>query len=64
MQPKRFPYIPPDLLRELNRRYPERSAQKGDAIEDLWFNGGARSVVRFLNMVAEEQEKNKLVGDP
>lgn len=60
-----FPYIPPDLLRELNKRFPEKSAPSPEAsIEELMWQGGAREVIRLLNHVAADQSRNQLTGEP
>ena len=48
MKEQTFPSIPEALLEELERRFPERSARPGDTIEDLFFKGGQRDVIRFL----------------
>lgn len=64
MSTKRFPYIPPDLLRELEKRFPEQSPEIGETHEALMWRGGQRSVIRFLTFEAADQSKNQLHGDP
>lgn len=64
MSNSRFPYVPPEVLRELEKRFPERSPELGESHDQLMFRGGARSVIRFLSMQVEDQSRNKLTGDP
>jgi len=62
---QKLPYIPPELLNALNKRFPEQSAQSaGSSHEELMWLGGQRSVIRFLNQAAEDQTRNSLIGDP
>jgi len=44
----RFPNSVDDLLRELDKRFPEVIADPGDRIEDVMFESGQRSVVTYL----------------
>jgi hypothetical protein len=51
------PPIPPDLLHWLNYVIPEKSARPGQSMEEVWFEAGARSVVRRLIVEKERQDK-------
>ena len=55
-----FPQIPGDLLKELNRRFPEACADLEWDHKQIWFVSGQRAVVRFLNHVFNEQNENAL----
>lgn len=50
-----IPAIPEELLAALERRFPEKSADKDDRIEKLMWEGGERNVVRTLRRWFEEQ---------
>ncbi len=51
----KLPLIPLDLLEALERRYPERSYEPGDTLEDLMFAGGKRDLVRWLRTRYDRQ---------
>jgi hypothetical protein len=54
---KGFPPIPELLLKALSEAFPERSAQAHDTPTSLMiFEGGQRSVVRFLQARFKEQQ--------
>tara|TARA_R100001460_G_scaffold104032_1_gene149519 strand:- start:14 stop:214 length:201 start_codon:yes stop_codon:yes gene_type:complete len=55
-----FPHIPEDLLKELNRRFPESCADLEWDHKQIWFVSGQRAVVRFLNHLFIEQNQNAL----
>ncbi len=52
--------IPPlsvDLIAALDKAYPARCAQRGQKLEDIMFEAGARAVVeRLLHLVKLENE--------
>lgn len=52
-----FPRIPEDLLKELNRRFPEACADLEWDHKQIWFVSGQRAVVRFLNHIFIEQNE-------
>jgi hypothetical protein len=55
-----FPYISEELIKELQERFPHKSPHSHEAIEQLMFRGGQRSIVDFLITMQEEQlSKNK-----
>ena len=54
------PRIPENIVAYLNAVFPEKSATLGDGIDSVMFQGGQRSVVRFLMLIFEEQNDNKL----
>ena len=45
-----------DLLAELEVRFPERSANVGDAYDTLMFMGGERNVVRWIKSRLEQED--------
>lgn len=53
----KFPPITRELMDEMNERFPERSPVLGQEIERIWFEAGARSVVRFLQAKFTEQNE-------
>lgn len=53
----KFPVIPADLLDELDRRFPERSAELNWSDREVWLKAGERSVVRFLRARFDEQNE-------
>jgi hypothetical protein len=55
-----FPPIPEDLLKELNNRWPEMSADIQWEEKTVWFASGQRSVIRFLNQVFIDQREIQL----
>jgi len=55
-----FPHIPLPLLEELNRRFPERSAELAWSDREVWLKAGERNVVRFLNEMYQRQNENIL----
>lgn len=57
-----FPIIPEELLKELNRRFPEQCAELDWEEKTVWYSTGQRSVVRLLNALYNEQQENLLGG--
>lgn len=55
-----FPLVSKELLEELNRRFPLNSPQITDTHTELMFKGGQRSVVDFLQVIYDDQEKSIL----
>jgi len=60
MQEEQFPPIPKPLLDELNKRYPERSAELDWSDREVWVRAGERRVIRFLNEMFKRQNENIL----
>tara|TARA_Y100000310_G_C20072721_1_gene530142 strand:+ start:123 stop:323 length:201 start_codon:yes stop_codon:yes gene_type:complete len=58
-----FPSIPADLLEELDRIFPERSPDFKWSEKDCFWNGGQRSVVRFLHQQFQIQNENILTKE-
>ncbi len=55
-----FPYISDELIKELEERFPQKSPNSHEQIEQLMFRGGQRSIVDFLIAMQKEQlSKNK-----
>ncbi len=44
-----FPPISQNLIEELNKLFPEISADLKWSEKEVWFRSGQRSIVRFLN---------------
>ena len=62
---KLVPVIPPprltvEMLAFLDQNFPERCAEIGDGVPDIFFRAGQRSVVRYLIRIYEEQNDNVL----
>jgi hypothetical protein len=51
----KFPAIPADLLEELERLFPERSAELQWTDREVWLKAGQCSVVRLLRAKFDEQ---------
>ena len=45
----KFPPISKDFIEELNKLFPEMSADLKWSDKEVWFRSGQRSIVRFLN---------------
>lgn len=54
---KPFPAIPADLLDELDRLFPERSAELNWSDREVWLKAGERGVVRLLRARFDEQNE-------
>lgn len=55
-----FPFIDKALLEELDKRFPERSAELDWSERGVWHKSGQRSVVRFLQAQYKEQNEDLL----
>jgi hypothetical protein len=55
-----LPFIPQDLLDDLNRRYPERCPEVDWSDRDIWIKAGERRVIRLLNDMFARQQENLL----
>lgn len=56
---KPFPEIDPNLILALDTLFPELSYRSGDTLEECAFQGGQRSVVRFLCQEYKAQQEQK-----
>lgn len=56
----RFPPIPEELLKELQRRFPHKSPQLNETERGLLWRGGQRSVVDLLEWQFNEQNERAL----
>ena len=54
--PLQCPPLDPALVEWLDQIYPERSPRRGTPVETLWFEAGAREVVRNLITELERQQ--------
>lgn len=63
---KPFPEIDPNLILALDTLFPERSYQPKDTLESVAYQGGQRSVVRFLceEYAAQQTEKTTQCANP
>lgn len=55
-----FPAIPTRLLLALDDRFPPKDFTPSDSYRDIDYHSGARSVLRFLQQVYDEQNENIL----
>lgn len=53
-----IPNIPEDLLKFLDETYPERCPDPQSSERQIWMQVGARSVVRHLKRLYQEQNDN------
>ena len=53
--PHPCPPLDPALVSWLDKTYPERSPRRGTPVETIWFEAGAREVVRNLLIELERQ---------
>ena len=44
-----FPSVSKELIEEINKLFPEMSADLKWSEKEVWFRSGQRSIVRFLN---------------
>lgn len=58
--PDRFPIISKELIEKLNAMFPEASAHMKDSVNELYFKGGQRDVIRKLNYYYEKQTGQQL----
>ncbi len=62
MTDEQFPLIPLELLKELDRRFPERCPDPTMTEREIWLMTGRREVVRFLKAQADTQLEKTLQG--
>lgn len=55
-----LPVIPEDLLKALDKHFPERCPEPEWSEREIWMRVGERRVVRFLKRVFDEQNENIL----
>jgi|TARA_R100000482_G_scaffold123157_2_gene72437 hypothetical protein len=49
-----------DLIKMLNKVYPEKSPELSDDTKTIYFKAGQRDVVKFLNTLKERKDENVL----
>ena len=49
-----------DLVKLLNKVYPEKSPELTDDTKTIYFKAGQRDVVKFINQLKERAEENVL----
>ena len=54
----KFPPLSKDFIEELNKLFPEMSADLEWSDKEVWFRSGQRSIVRFLNSHYIKQNEN------
>lgn len=52
-----IPLSSADLIDLLDKLYPERCAERGNALSDLMYEAGQRSVVRMLRQRQKQMEE-------
>jgi hypothetical protein len=60
---KNLPNLSKDLVEELDRLFPEKSATLDFDTKELYFKGGQRSVVRYLKEQFDRQNETILKGE-
>ena len=60
---KKLPSIHKDLIEELNRLFPEQSAKLTQSPNELYFQGGQRSVINYLKEQFNRQTETILKGE-
>ena len=55
--------IPEALIEELEERFKDKAPEKGISIENIMFDAGAVSVVRFLKAESQRQREAVLLSD-
>ncbi len=53
-----FPSVSKELIEEINKLFPEMSADLKWSEKEVWFRSGQRSIVRFLNSHYIKQNDN------
>ena len=53
-----FPPVSKELIEEINKLFPEMSADLKWSEKEVWFRSGQRSIVRFLNSHYIKQNDN------
>ncbi len=54
----KFPPVSKELIEEINKLFPEMSADLKWSEKEVWFRSGQRSIVRFLNSHYIKQNDN------
>ncbi|NKD46214.1 hypothetical protein HEQ69_10915 [Haematospirillum jordaniae] len=54
-----FPFVPPELVAELSRRYPDQAPDPEERLEDIMYRAGQVSLVRFLRRHMDQQTDKK-----
>lgn len=54
-----FPSVPPELVAELMRCYPDQCPDPGECMDDIMFRSGQVSLVRLLKRHLDQQMKQK-----
>ncbi|CAB4139421.1 hypothetical protein UFOVP347_23 [uncultured Caudovirales phage] len=62
--PKVSTPIPPALVEELSKLFPDKSPALTKTDREVWWDAGRASVVAFLRMAMEEQNKAGTVLNP
>ena len=57
-----LPYIPDDLLSELDKRFPNCCPSLTATDREIWFSAGARSVIDYLLDQRRRQKEAGVVG--
>jgi len=60
MNAPQFPEVTNELLRELDKRFPERCPDPKDSEREVWMKAGERRLVRFLHQQAKLQQQRKV----
>ena len=60
MIPSDFPRISPELIKALDALYPERCPEPQWSDREIWMRVGERRVVRTLQRIFDEQNRNIL----
>lgn len=55
-----IPRMTPELIAFLDQNFPERCADLGDGVPEIFHRAGQRSVVKYLIRLYEEQNDNVL----
>jgi len=56
----KLPVISEDLLKALDKQFPERCPEPSWSDREVWMRVGERRVVRFLKRVFDQQNENVL----
>jgi hypothetical protein len=54
----KFPSLSKELIEEMNKLFPELSADLKWSEKEVWFRSGQRSIIRFLNSHFLKQQDN------
>jgi len=52
--------IPPELINELNEKYPHRCPNKEDSDREIWFYAGTRDLIDKLEIFCKRQQETIL----